>query len=250
MTPQYPGRSDRDRDDDEPETSSFPPVGDGSAPLPYQPQYVPGRELSTQPRRSGLAAVLLAILIIGALALGVWVYNAFLSGGSADGEGPTVGPATTTTLTVPPVSPTTSMPEETTETTETTAATAPTEMAQTPEPVETPGTTEATEATETTTVTAAQRPQFRAPSGAEQCAANVNWRIFRATGATSCGFAENVAIEMAGNSGQPEAHTVRVESPATGQTYTMSCAPEDGNSFTCRGGDNAVVVLEDRAVRD
>ena len=36
----------------------------------------------------------------------------------------------------------------------------------------------------------------------------------------------------------------------TGQTYTMRCGPEDGNSFTCRGGNNAVVVLEDRAVRD
>lgn len=250
MTPQDPRRPEHGRDD-EPETNAFPPVDGNAAPppheqrQPYQPQYVPGREQpEARPRRSGLAVGLLALLIIGALALGVWFYSAFLT---ADENGePTAAPATTT-LTAPTSTPPLTT-EETTEetTTETTSSIeATTEITETTETTE-----EETDTPPPPTPTTTQPPSFRASAGAEQCAANVNWRIFRVTDETSCEFAENVAIAMAGNSGQLNIHDVRAESPVTGQTYTMRCGPEDGNSFTCRGGNNAVVVLEDRAVRD
>jgi hypothetical protein len=55
---------------------------------------------------------------------------------------------------------------------------------------------------------------------------------------TTCGFALNVrdAYNQA-----PGSHaTVDVFSPATGQTYTMSCAPS-GSGVTCSGGNNASV---------
>ena len=231
MTPQDPRRPDHDPDG-EPETTSFPPVGDESTPAPYQPQYVPGREEHEQPRRSGLAVALLAMLVVAAVALGVWIYTAFLGG---DGEEPVAAPTTTT------VTATTGDPRPTPTLEETTVEEATTQEA-------TPEETTTTEETTTETTTAA--PDFRAPANAEQCAANVNWRIFRASEATSCDFAERVAIAMAGNSGQDNFHDVEASSPVTGQAYTMRCAPEGGNSFTCRGGTDAVVVLEARAMRD
>lgn len=242
MTPQDPRRPDRDPDG-EPETTSFPPVGDESAPAPYQPQYVPGREEYDQPRRSGLAVALLVVLVVAAVALGVWIYTAFLGG---DGEEPVAAPTTTTvTATTEEPSPTPT-PEETT-TEEATTQESTTEEST----VETTPTTPTTPTDEgTTTETTTATPGFRAPASAEQCAANVNWRIFRVNEATSCGFAENVAIAMAGNSGQDNFHDVETSSPVTGETYTMRCAPEGDNSFTCRGGTDAVVVLEARAVRD
>ncbi|AGF72364.1 hypothetical protein [Corynebacterium halotolerans] len=244
MTPQDPRRPDHEPDG-EPETTSFPPVGDEPAPAPYQPQYVPGREEYGQPRRSGLAVVLLAMLVIAAVALGVWIYTAFLGG---DGEEPVAAPTTTTvtaTTEEPRPAPTSqeTTPQETT-TTLTTEET--TSQEATSEETTTTLTTEETTTQETTTAA----PDFRAPANAQQCAANVNWRIFRASEATSCGFAESVAIAMAGNSGQNNFHDVEASSPVTGETYTMRCAPEGDNSFTCRGGTDAVVVLEARAVRD
>lgn len=94
--------------------------------------------------------------------------------------------------------------------------------------------------------TAAPTAVFLAPEHAQQCAANVNWRIYSATEATSCPFSENVAIAMADNAGTDQSATVRVDSPVTGLSYQMQCDPESHGSFTCRGGRDAVVVLEHR----
>ena len=183
----------------EPETSSFP----AQYPPPQQipPQQPPRRD------RSGLAMVLLALLFLGAVALGVWMYNAFLRADTDD----TAAPPPTTVVTFTPTS----------------NSSAPATTSEAPPP-----------------------PAYRAPDDAVQCAANVNWRIFRANDHTSCAFAENVAIAMAGNAGDDTAHEVRVNSPVTGQNYAMSCYPQGDNTFICEGGDNAVVILEDRAVRD
>ena len=53
---------------------------------------------------------------------------------------------------------------------------------------------------------------------------------------TSCPFAQNVRDAY---NEAPGAHaTVRVFSPVTDQTYTMTCAPA-GNGVTCSGGNNA-----------
>lgn len=89
--------------------------------------------------------------------------------------------------------------------------------------------------------------RFQAPVTAVQCAANVNWRIYAGTTVTSCPFAENVAIAMAGNAGTTTSHQVAVVSPVTEQRYQMTCTTEGGGSFICRGGEDAVVVLEHRA---
>lgn len=89
-------------------------------------------------------------------------------------------------------------------------------------------------------------PDFRAPEHAQQCAANVNWRIYSATEATSCPFSENVAIAMADKAGTDQPASIRADSPVTGRSYEMRCAPEGAGSFTCRGGQGAVVVLEHR----
>lgn len=87
---------------------------------------------------------------------------------------------------------------------------------------------------------------FRAPSGAQQCALDANWLIYSASAATSCPFAENVAAAMASHADSAGDQTVTASSPVTGQRYRMMCTAEGGGSFTCRGGTGAIVVLEQR----
>lgn len=182
------------------------------------PEYHPAAQ---QPRRerSGLAVLLLALLVLGAVVLGVWMYNALLRGDAPEG-GPTA--ASTTAVTTTSTAPVTTAP--------------PTAPPTTP----------------TTTVTSTVQPPsaYRAPDQAVQCAANVNWRIFRANDRTSCGLAEAVAVEMAPHSGEPDSVGVTARSPVTGGDYEMVCTQQGGNSFVCEGGDGAVVILEARSVRD
>ena len=56
---------------------------------------------------------------------------------------------------------------------------------------------------------------------------------------TSCPFAQNV--RDAYRSAPGATASVRVFSPVTGQTYTMSCAPA-GSGVTCSGANNASVT--------
>jgi hypothetical protein len=56
---------------------------------------------------------------------------------------------------------------------------------------------------------------------------------------TSCPFAQNV--RDAYNRAPGTTASVRVFSPVTGQTYTMSCAPA-GSGVTCSGANNASVT--------
>ncbi|QGU04498.1 hypothetical protein [Corynebacterium comes] len=189
-----------------PETSSFP----------AQPEYHPGAQ-PPQSQRSGLALLLLALLVLGAVVLGVWMYNALLRGEpqqEAQVERSTVPVTTTSAVPVTTV----------------TSTVAPT--------------------TTSTVSTAPPEPAYRAPDSAVQCAANVNWRIFRANDQTSCGLAEAVAVEMAAYSGERGSALITARSPVTGQNYEMACTGQGGNSFVCEGGDKAVVVLEARSVRD
>ncbi|MDO5512847.1 hypothetical protein [Corynebacterium sp.] len=171
---------------------------------------------SQEPRRprerSGLALVLLTLLFLGTVVLGAWIYYTFLRSDDQPAAQPPDPTTTVVTVTSQPAAP----------------------------PVTTVTSTEAT----------TEAPTFRAPEQAVQCAANVHWRIFRATDQTSCAFAENVAIAMAPHAGANSSQDIEAASPVTGQSYRMTCRSEGGNSYTCRGGDNAVVVLEDRAVRD
>ncbi len=62
------------------------------------------------------------------------------------------------------------------------------------------------------------------------------------TAVTSCAFAAAVrdAYLAAGPKGQPR--TVTAHSPVTGQSYPMSCLPEQG-IVVCRGGNDAVVHI-------
>jgi hypothetical protein len=58
---------------------------------------------------------------------------------------------------------------------------------------------------------------------------------------TSCPFAKNVYAKYI--SVPEESVEIDVESPVTGQTYTMACVLT-GNTVTCRGGNEAVVRFE------
>lgn len=75
----------------EPETSAFP----------AQPEHHPAVE-SPRRRRAGLAVLLFVLLMVGAVALGVWIYGVFLRGGADQSgpggaqEAPTVSTVTTT----------------------------------------------------------------------------------------------------------------------------------------------------------
>ena len=71
------------------------------------------------------------------------------------------------------------------------------------------------------------------PADATDCGAG----IYARAGSTSCGFAYNVA-EAYLSSG---AGTVQAFSPATGQTYSMTCT--SGVVITCTGGNNAAVYI-------
>lgn len=205
---------------EDPETSEFAAQSGPAAPQ-YFPESVPADR-----SRSGLAMVILAALVLAAVILGVWLYYAFL----ARDDAPVAAPPTSTVVSTaaPSSAPATSTTSQTTTTMTSSVAPSTTAPTTSVEPV----------------------PAFAMPAGAEQCAANVNWRIFRASDATSCEFASNVAIAMAANSGNPTQHEVRVTSPVTGQAYQVVCRPEATNSFVCQGGDNALIVLEERAIRD
>jgi hypothetical protein len=58
---------------------------------------------------------------------------------------------------------------------------------------------------------------------------------------TSCAFAENVRSAWLDAPGA--VNTIRVYSPVTGETYTMSCSPA-GGGITCSGANNASVTWD------
>jgi hypothetical protein len=58
---------------------------------------------------------------------------------------------------------------------------------------------------------------------------------------TSCPFAKNVRSAWRDAGGSPD--TVRVFSPVTNQTYTMTC-DQSGGSVTCTGGNDASVTFK------
>lgn len=198
---------------------------------PFQPtpEYYPSNE-PQRPQRSTPAIALLVLLVIAAVGLGIWLYVALL-GGDSDGNSTAAETSTapvTVTSTAP--SPTSTAPVTVTVTQTPTPEEAPPEEAPPPPPPAEPG--------------------YRAPASAEQCAANVNWRIFRANDQTSCGFAEAVAVAMSPYTGLPGSALIYATSPVTGLEYEMRCIGQGGNSFVCEGGNNAVVILEARSVRD
>lgn len=218
-----------------PDTSEFPAQPVQPAPTSPTSQSVGPASRPAPRNRSGLAMVLLALLVVAAVGLGIWLYSAFL----APAEDLVVAAPETSTTEAEP----TTGAERTTVTS--TASTSTSEEATSSTESSTPTTTEE----ETTEPTEAATP-MALPAGSEQCAANVNWRIYRATDVTSCEFAEAVAVAMNTNADVHTVHDVQATSPVTGQGYTMRCSPEQNNSYVCRGGDNAVVVLEERAARD
>lgn len=223
-----------------PDTSEFPAQPVPPAPTSPTSQSV-GPAFRPAPRnRSGLAMVLLALLVVAAVGLGIWLYSAFLA------------PAEDLVVAAPETSTTEAEPTTGAERTTVTSTASTSTSAETTSSTEssTPTTTEEeTTEEETTEPTEAATP-MALPAGSEQCAANVNWRIYRATDVTSCGFAEAVAVAMNTNADVHTVHDVQATSPVTGQGYAMRCSPEQNNSYVCRGGDNAVVVLEERAARD
>lgn len=72
------------------------------------------------------------------------------------------------------------------------------------------------------------------PSGASSCTTNI-W----VNSSTSCGFAENVAASYATRG----LGTYDVRSPATGQSYSMTCSALNELTVVCRGGNSAEVFI-------
>jgi hypothetical protein len=58
---------------------------------------------------------------------------------------------------------------------------------------------------------------------------------------TSCAFAQNIRRAWHDAGGTPD--TLRVFSPRTNQTYTMTC-DSSGGAVTCSGGNNASVTFD------
>ena len=106
------------------------------------------------------------------------------------------------------------------------------------------GETSTTEETTTTTVTSTTGPppdEDTAPSGgtggvhadAESCGGGV----YVDSSTTSCAFGRNVAADYYSSSSD----TFESFSPATGETYEMTCSGPP--PIVCTGGDNATVYL-------
>lgn len=95
-----------------------------------------------------------------------------------------------------------------------------------------------------------QANSSRAPEGALQCAANVNWRVFSTTGNGGCGNAEEVAVAMAPHSGSGQ-NSIEVPLPTQeGQRpASAKCTLVGDNSYECQAR-GVKVFLEDRPVRD
>ena len=72
------------------------------------------------------------------------------------------------------------------------------------------------------------------PSGATSCSDGL-W----VNGSTSCAFAGNVAASYASRG----EGTYDVASPATGQTYSMTCSALNVRTVACRGGNGAEVFI-------
>jgi hypothetical protein len=64
-----------------------------------------------------------------------------------------------------------------------------------------------------------------------------------AVGSTSCPFALNVRDAMGRGGHGADGETFTVYSPVTGESYEMHCMVEGHGSTTCRGGDDAAVIL-------
>ncbi|WIM68757.1 hypothetical protein QP027_05055 [Corynebacterium breve] len=222
------------------------------------PEFVQHETTAASARRStGFWPIFLgAVGVVGALALGIWGYSWF-----AEQENDNNAAPMTTTRVIAP-EPASSLPNATSSSASFTTTALPTKFATptraaahttiTFESTESQSTSVTSEPTPssvgTTSTSVSEEYTFRAPENAVQCAANVNWRIFT-SGQDECGFAKDVAIAMAGNSGIDGQHEVVVDKQSSGEQATVTCAWEGANSYTCNGG-GATVVLEDRAVRD
>jgi hypothetical protein len=82
-------------------------------------------------------------------------------------------------------------------------------------------------------------PEAIAVAHADECGyARPGIRV-EAVGPTSCPFAINVANTMMNGGGT----AFNAYSPTTGETYWMTCRIESHGSTTCRGGNNAEVII-------
>lgn len=226
---------------------------------------------AVRPRRRVSAAGLVALLLGGVLLGGAGVAGAMnlLSGGGGD---PTAAPSTATSTQEPTASgpsssssssssseesstdadedsatteeTTESTPEETTEsTTESTSSTTeesePTSSSTTEEPSTTSTSSSSTPSSTEAETTAAER-SGELPQGVSACGGEVGGvKAGSATALTSCPFATAVRDAYVSSGGG--ASSLRVRSPVTDRSYTMSCSGE--SVTTCTGGNHAVVVL-------
>lgn len=175
------------------------------------PGYEPEPERSTA--RSVFVTVGILILLLAlAAGLGWWVYTTFLQ--------PTARPA-----------PTTMAPQTVTTTTVV---------------VETPTTTSSTPSSSAAPTTTQGAPSaFAVPQSAGYCSGLGLWNVYSGNPSTSCAFAENTAIAMDQLPRFEEQNVVKVVSPVTNTAYSVTCTLETGLSFSCVGGDGAVVYLQD-----
>ncbi|WKD59375.1 hypothetical protein [Corynebacterium caspium] len=222
-----------------PQQSAYP-IGSAAGYYPEESYYLEDEypddafDSGSSSKRSTFTTMgILVLLIVASLALGWWVYTSFLSPAEKGMKAAPVPQTVTTTTVVIEAVPPTEL-----ETSSGTSNTSTSSSRQTVAPTN-------TKKPDSLNNSAAQAPQQ-----AVQCAANRNWRIFSVNEYTSCGFAENTAIEMAELTDAGYPVEIQVISPATAGRYVVTCTPVGEGSFSCQGGDGAYVFLEARSIRD
>lgn len=189
------------------------PTYEPSAPAPVM---MSGADATQPPRRRGIGPLATVLLLVGAVVLGALLAVAALRLLGGDDTGTAGPPRTTTGSTRAPTSSSTSSPSSAT-------------------------TSSSTSESSSSSTTAERTNEL--PAGATECSGPKDGvAVGRTTEVTTCPFAQAVReAYLATSPGDDGSATLSVRSPVTGRRYTMRCT--GAVVTTCRGGDNASVVL-------
>ena len=222
------------RDDDIADLSRVDDDGREASPRRGGPRYYSGTRDSyrvprADERHPWAAVAIFAALLVCVMILGAFLYVVFI-GPNRSHVDRAAAPQTSTSQSL------TTTSRSTTTTSKTPSST--TRSSTTTSSSSTTSTTTSSSEPTTSTTTSAEP----APEGARSCGASGRWSVYAASEATSCPFAQNVALR-AGNGDTAQFEAV---SPVTGETYTMQCTPAGNGAMDCRNDTGAVVALRAR----
>lgn len=223
------------RDDD---TADLPRIDDDGREAPPrrgEPRYYSGTRDSyrvprADERHPWAAVAIFAALLVCVMILGAFLYVVFI-GPNRSHEERAAAPETSSSRSL-----------TTTSRTTTTASTSPSSTTRSSTTSPSSTTTTSSSSSEPTTSSSTSAEPAPAPEGARSCGASGRWSVYAASEATSCPFAQNVALRAgSGNTTQFEA-----VSPVTGESYTMQCTAAGNGAMDCRNDTGAVVALRAR----